>query len=615
MKPGLDPSIAPGDAPDRKRIEHDLDTSLTVVAGAGTGKTTSLVSRLLQVVEQGTALRDVAIITFTEAAAAELRDRINEALVHRPSSAAVDAALEEVDEAAICTLHAFAQRILVEHGIAVGLPPGFEVLDEMADVAAFEDRWNRFADTLLDDPDAEGALARAFALGLLPRDLQAVAFELHGNWDRIDDGALSHLRATGGEDAGAGPVDAGPVVDALDRVVEAARWCTNPSDLLLQHLTGWLTSARQRLVEADDEQALLHVLRSPRKYSSTYGKKENWDDRAFEVRELCERAEAARLAVLDSARASVVDALLGYLVRFTLQAADERRAEGHITFHDLLVLARRLLRDDRAATDALRRRYRRILVDEFQDTDPVQVELAARLASSKSLGGAEADLTDLRPGALFVVGDPKQAIYRFRRADIELFDRVRRHVGHQVELRTNFRSVPGILAYVNAVFASLLGEGGPGQAQHVDLLASRCPLAEPSAVRPEDGAITAKPAQLTFDLDGHGGQSAGAGLGVGPKPASGPVTGDAGPAPVLIVGGRLELPAAEVRRTAGHDAAAALRHMVAAGWVVVAAPETGSAQRAHHRDGVGRVVGGPQHGQDVAHLVRSPQEGAPLEPV
>jgi len=129
--------------------------------------------------------------------------------------------------------------------------------------------------------------------------------------------------------------------------------------------------------------------------------------------------------------------------------------------------------------------------------------------------------------------------------------------------------VPGILAYVNAVFASLLGEGGPGQAQHVDLLASRCPLAEPSAARPEDGAITPKPAQLTFDLDGHGGQSAGAELGVGSEPASGPVTGDAGPAPVLIVGGRLELPAAEVRRTAGHDAAAALRHMVAAGWVVV----------------------------------------------
>jgi ATP-dependent exoDNAse (exonuclease V) beta subunit len=573
---GADPSTAPrdtdedargdgdgdGDGDDRKRIERDLDTSLAVVAGAGTGKTTALVGRLLQIVEQGTPLRDVAAITFTEAAAAELRARIREALTDRPSNPRIDAALEEVDEAAICTLHAFAQRMLLEHGIAVGLPPGFEVLDEVADVAAFEDRWNRFADTLLDDPDAETPLSRAFALGLRPHDLQAVAFELHVNWDRLEEGALDHLGAI--DD---GPVDATTVVAALDRVLEATGWCTERSDFLFRHITGWLTSARGRLVAAaGDEQALLQVLRSPRKYSSTLGKKENWSERASDVRELCEHAEAARLAVLDATRASVVDSLLAHLVRFTMQAADERRDDGRITFHDLLVLARRLLRDDRAATDALRRRYTRILIDEFQDTDPIQVELAARLASSTPVAGNEADLSDVRPGALFVVGDPKQAIYRFRRADIELFARVRAHVGHEVKLHTNFRSVPGILAYVNAVFASLLGDGAPGQAEHVDLVAHRRPLGEEAPGRPEPAPIAPRPAQLAFDLNGHGNEHAGGESG----PATGkvPLPGPSGPAPVLIVGGRLDMPAAEVRRTAGHDAAAALRHMVDSGWVV-----------------------------------------------
>ena len=127
-----------------------------------------------------------------------------------------------------------------------------------------------------------------------------------------------------------------------------------------------------------------------------------------------------------------------------MTAADERRVEGRLGFHDLLVHARRLAAPrQHRHRDALRRRYRRLLIDEFQDTDPIQVELAARLAAAVD---GSADLAHAEPGGLFVVGDPKQSIYRFRRADIELFARVGREIGeadrarHQLPLASRASS-------------------------------------------------------------------------------------------------------------------------------------------------------------------------------
>jgi len=562
------------DAPARARIASDLDASLVVVAGAGTGKTTALVGRVLELVAAGSPLRELAAITFTEAAAAELRARLRHALADalehgRDPDGRVAVALEELDEAAICTLHAFAQRLLLEHCVSVGLPPGFEVLDEVTDLAEFEHRWTRFADALFDDPAAEAGLVRAFALGLAPGDLQAVALELHAGWDHLDDDPPP--------DPSCGPlapVDVSPLLDALERAMAAAPWCVDEDDRLLRHIRGVMTATHRRLAGASaDEQALLQVLGSVRSLACRFGTKDNWDGHVEEARSRCRDAESARVAVLDDARASVVDVLVAHLARFTLEAAEARRRDGRVTFHDLLVLARRLLRSDPGAAVALARRYRRILVDEFQDSDPIQVELAARLAAD---GAGQGSLSGARPGALFVVGDPKQAIYRFRRADIEMFDHAVDEIGDVELLRTNFRSVPGILDYVNAVFTELLGTGVPGQAEHVDLVSSRAPLPGPSARsataadgrrggRPAPAEAAPRPVQLAFDLPAlHA--AAGVPGGNGSGGTAPPAT--AGPVPVVVLGGRLELSAAEVRRSAARDGARALRTVVESGWLV-----------------------------------------------
>ena len=211
-------ALSPDDEPVRHEIRHDLDTTLFVEAGAGTGKTTALVGRIVELVATGTArLRTIAAITFTEAAAGELRDRIREALEHVAAGdrdeQTVDAAitpdeqlarvdrareaLTEIDGAAISTLHGFAQRILAEHPFEAGLPPIFEVYDEIRSAVAFDERWSDFLDQILDDPDHEVPLQRALVTGITLSHLRQVAIELNRNWDLVDD----HRRAAAGRRA------------------------------------------------------------------------------------------------------------------------------------------------------------------------------------------------------------------------------------------------------------------------------------------------------------------------------------------------------------------------------------------------------------------------------
>jgi ATP-dependent exoDNAse (exonuclease V) beta subunit len=593
----------------RSRIRDELDTTLVVVAGAGTGKTTELVRRIVNLVRTGTArLRDIAAITFTEAAAAELRERIRQALGttsgDTPGEQLIRSALEELDDAVISTLHAFAQRILLEHCAATGLPSDFELLDDTADAVDFEVRWARFADELLSDADAEPALVKGFTSGLRHTDLRAVARILHDNWDRLegrvdcDDEGLVAVGTQSPE------VDAAPVEEELDRALSLVSCCTNEDDNLLAHLHLVVADARAQLGAADgDEQAVLRLLTSLPSMRCGFGRQENWGDRIDEVRGACAAAEEARGEILTSVRRAVLLDLLPRLIDFVLQAAKERHREGRLTFHDLLVHARRLLRSGGEPVEALRRRYKWILIDEFQDTDPIQVELAARLVSEVD---GEGELRRARPGSLFAVGDPKQSIYRFRRADIELFEQVSAKVGECVVLQTNFRSVPGILELVNAVFDELFGSlPVPGQAQHHALHGNRFAL---PSVMPEEPDIVERPAwktapttathevhepvQLAFDqlrpfdelqpfdqlrpfdeLQPENGS---------PHPESNPVrelheqadeaTAGTAPrraqAPVVVLGERLEGSIPDVRRQAARDAAKCIHRMVEDRWPV-----------------------------------------------
>jgi ATP-dependent helicase/nuclease subunit A len=161
--------------------------------------------------------------------------------------------------------------------------------------------------------------------------------------------------------------------------------------------------------------------------------------------------------------------------------ASHRKATGQLDFQDLLMLTADLLRRSPSARSHLGSRYRRLLVDEFQDTDPLQAEILFLLGSDPSARSGDWRTETPRPGALFVVGDPKQSIYRFRRADIQLYGQVRERFqvfGDVVGLSANFRSCQPVADLVNAVFS---GPGGfpevstPEQAPFAPL----CPQRDP----------------------------------------------------------------------------------------------------------------------------------------
>ena len=474
----------PVDQPARHRIASDLDTTLFVEAGAGSGKTRSLVERVVALVDAGVAMRHIAAITFTDKAAAELRDRVRATLEGRLADPTADAqarsrsraALDDLDAAAVSTLHAFAQRILAENPIEAQMPPRFEVLDDVSSQVEFEERWRAFRDRLLDDPTLERSLLLGFAAGLRLDDVRRLATEFGRNWDRLDEpGRLPW-------DADDLPPLALPrLLARFDALLARRSECADVSDALCVYLDEEVAPyAEQLRAAASDEYEALRLLRreKPTFKCGNKGKQDNWDDKAGIVAGVTALREA-REALANEVAVASLRRLAVEVAQFTRAAAQQRRATGRLEFHDLLVQARDLLRGRHGATVRARlyNRYQRLLLDEFQDTDPIQIELAALIASPDEDAGSQPwDDIEVTPGRLFFVGDPKQSIYRFRRADIALYLRSRRAFGDRLALTTNFRSTPGVIAWVNHVFGELITAAEESQPayQQTDPAPGRC---------------------------------------------------------------------------------------------------------------------------------------------
>ncbi|MCV7421388.1 UvrD-helicase domain-containing protein [Mycobacterium yunnanensis] len=456
----------------RDAVVNELERTLFLEAGAGSGKTSCLVGRFVALVESGIPADHIAAITFTEKAAAELVDRIRTELRRRaPDNEACRDALLVLDSAAIGTLHAFAQRILTEHAIEAGLPPRFAVHDEIASQVAFETRWELFADGLLDDESLEMPLRLLFASGGKPKHLRDVAVAFNANWDLVVDRI----------DLAPPPVpsvDVRDILTDLKAVIDLAQRCTDEDDLLFRHLTDMVTDFEARLRAAVDDDSRVKLLDAP-KLKSKRGQTKNWTsigvgvvrDRLSDLQDAC---AALRSAVLES----VLQRLATSLAQFTAESATARREAGELEFHDLLVLARNMLRSDVAGPDvrrALAQRYDRLLLDEFQDTDPIQIEIAVLIASDDQEAGQKHwSAIRTEPGRIFFVGDPKQSIYRFRRADIGMFMTARDElVGASLQLSRNFRTGEPIIAWVNATFAKLIVGEGTSQPEYQALLAER----------------------------------------------------------------------------------------------------------------------------------------------
>ncbi|MGH3483480.1 MAG: UvrD-helicase domain-containing protein [Nocardioidaceae bacterium] len=496
------------DADSRERIQTDTAATLFVDAGAGSGKTRSLVDRVTTLVlADRVPLSEIAAVTFTEKAGAELRDRLRDAfesvfraerqarreatvsprLRERPaetqesddgereggtlaqSRREKDAAgaLDDLDGAAIGTLHSFAQRILTTHPIEAGLPPLVEVLDEVASSVAFDARWSVLQRELLDEESLAQAVRLALAAGVKLDHLRSLARAFQSDWDLIEDRVLSQ-----------GPPDA-ELPDVDDLVAEAravaARGgeCTDGGDRFLARLEA-LDDWVDQYTDATDPETQLAGLLAAKDLKWGYGQKDNWPGTLAEIKAAAKAWQERTETALGDFTEATLRPLAYWIATRVREAAQARAAEGRLEFHDLLVVARDLLRRDALVRAALQKQYRRLLLDEFQDTDPIQIEIAVRIAGGAAASAADWRAVDVPAGSIFVVGDPKQSIYRFRRADIKTYLRTQEWLGDDpVTLASNFRTVEPIVEWVNAVFETVITPVEDGQPEYVPLAATR----------------------------------------------------------------------------------------------------------------------------------------------
>ncbi|MDH3294085.1 MAG: UvrD-helicase domain-containing protein, partial [Acidimicrobiia bacterium] len=444
-------SLPDGEA--RERITASLDETLFVEAGAGSGKTSSLVDRIVNlVVAGGVPVGRIAAITFTEAAARELRTRVRDAMIDRGAKGAGD-----VESAAFTTLHGFALRLLSDHAIEAGLPPGFGVVDEITSALDFERAWRLFTGRIGDDLSLLDLQERAAALDVKLSGFSSVAKSFDDNWDLLE----RFDQLAGGILTPLSELDFGDLLHRLLALGRLNRLCISDEDLLAAGIDSLVAS-----VEALTwEEPLLVVqgLKSLNWPPRRRGRKDSWRSPGIDhVRAEIESLRTEVDEFLDRLRAEVIGQLTVLVAKHVLDRVADRQRSGQLSFHDLLVLARRLLRSNETVRQGLHQRYTRILLDEFQDTDPIQIELAVLLAHPGPVTGRGwQDLAaELPAGRLVVVGDPKQAIYRFRRADIGVYAQTERVlVDEATKLVANFRSVPGVVEWVNEVFGQAIGEG------------------------------------------------------------------------------------------------------------------------------------------------------------
>ncbi len=447
------------DAAARRRIVEELGTNFLVEAGAGSGKTTALVDRMLALVGSGVPVEEIVAVTFTRKAAGELQRKFREGLekaartsgTDTATIAALDRALRDLDRGFVGTIHAFCARLLRERPLAAGVDPGFAEADAIEEVRLRNEFWRR----ALDDLYAREVpiLARLRSVGLTPRDLRPAFEELV----EFSDVRVPH-------DAVAVP-DPAPLQDRLETLLEEALRLMPPRPLEKgpDDLMSTVRQLRFRRRTDDwskpaDIFGALEIIRPStcdlvqRRWAADAAGKAAAKSLSDCFKAFVTGPVAGPLAAW---RAHRYDAILECLLPLIQDFEHQRRATARLTFQDLLLLAARLLRDRPDARRELAERYPRLLVDEFQDTDPLQAEVCLLLAGEPEDGRDWREVR-LRPGALFVVGDPKQSIYRFRRADLEVYGQVRDRIvncgGEVLPLTANFRSRRAIGRFVDAAF-------------------------------------------------------------------------------------------------------------------------------------------------------------------
>ncbi|MFH1995802.1 MAG: UvrD-helicase domain-containing protein [Candidatus Omnitrophota bacterium] len=444
----------PPDHKTRDKIANELDASFFVEAGAGSGKTRSLVDRMAGLVCSGRAhIENIAAVTFTRKAAAELRERIQiklEDILHDKKTSpkerdTIFESLSAFERSSISTIHSFCARILRERPVEAGIDPGFEEVEEEDNDILAGRIWAEYIERQGFENNKAIGWMRENGIG--PDALDKIYLKLVGHSDvevRRDDVPKPDFTTQ--------KKDIKRFIEQLGKKLPpeepASGWGPLQKTIrrcLKLFKMGFLKNDRL-FVE------LLNILDKDPKVTQNRWPKKDGKDRLDEMK-------AFRESVVTPALQAWGEYIHKPLIDFALEGARYfdawRRERSILNFQDLLMRTAKLLRENAEVRSYFKKRIQYLLVDEFQDTDPIQAEIVMLLTGEDS---AVSDWRKVRPvkGALFLVGDPKQSIYRFRRADIDIFNQVKgifkTGAGEVLELTSNFRSLDPIREITNAVF-------------------------------------------------------------------------------------------------------------------------------------------------------------------
>ena len=512
------------------------DRSILVEAGAGSGKTAVMAGRIAVMLADGIAPKSIVAVTFTEMAASELLIRVRDFVgalaggriapelrialpnglseVQRANLVAANALIDEIT---CSTIHGFCQRLIRPYPVEADIDPGASVMDRnQADLAFVEivEVWLReqlsgdeggiIAELVLQNPGEAVGLIQKIAANLRRRrTVSAPAVSQMGGYLKAFREAAAKFAAFMGTARAVEPetlsisehfsemareIDADKTVETAAGLVRLLVAEPHP-DLCTQSGTFAAYKKKGKWGEAAKREGLAKV---------------DGDQLDVEAKDHYTKCCVAWTEMLQNVASQVLADLIDQVNPVLTRFQDYKRSAALLDFDDLIFAARGLLRDHDDVRRSLAHRFAHVLVDEFQDTDPLQTEIFWRLCGEPLAENAKSDWAAfrIRPGALFLVGDPKQAIYRFRGADVSAYVRARDAFLAQdprsvLSISTNFRSCASILTYVNERFETLLSSNGqPGftvlDPFHSDRGEAPCVVALDVAVADEKGKATAE---------------------------------------------------------------------------------------------------------------------------
>ncbi|MBT7617302.1 MAG: UvrD-helicase domain-containing protein [Calditrichaeota bacterium] len=473
-------NLYPLDNSQRETVRTEINSSMVVEAGAGTGKTTLLVDRIISLIENF-SINDIAAVTFTEKAAGELIERLRGKIEERlfddgreGISLKMRKVLDEIDTAQVSTIHSFARTIVHERAIEAGLDPEISMIEPDAEKVLVNDIIN--SELLKKDSKRDLWLKRFIHLNGRFDDLRELVSVLYQNRDLLD-GYVKESGTLSFQDV------VSHTVQQVEKLANTARQnCFNQTDPgRIQILD--IESAKPQSEKPNESEAIGWLLKVS-SLSPNKGAQKNWTNK-----EICRQQKANLKALksdtsenVDSLRRETLELIIEWVKNLTERVNDEKRIQGKIGFQDLLIEARNLLLDPNIQRD-FHSRYKRLLIDEFQDTDPLQVEIAMLLAAQRA-EESNAFEHNLEPGKVCLVGDPKQSIYRFRRADPDIYGAAVKQViktGRKVEITQNFRSSPGIVNFINLFFEKVWDYANAGTITYRAITPDpRRPVSQPS---------------------------------------------------------------------------------------------------------------------------------------